>query len=358
MKQVLLCFVIFTLFSCEENDATKNDSNQLVDEPTYEEQLESYDGHPVLFYNVENLFDTINDPNTNDDEFTPQGAKKWNSTRYIDKLEKLSKVITTPSEKNPLFIGLAEVENRFVVLDLIQTGKLSNTKYRIAHFDSPDQRGIDVALAFDLERFFLLHSEAIAVILKENEDFKTRDILYVKGLLKDSIPLHVFVNHWSSRYGGQKETEHKRVQAANILKHKSDSLLAENPNANILFLGDFNDYPTNKSISEVLRAKSIQKSSKNDFVNLLAPQHAEGRGTHNYRGKWGALDQVIISSSLKEGNTIGVKNNEAHILYEDFLLYEHESGDKTPNRTYGGPNYFGGYSDHLLIYTFLEPAGK
>jgi len=120
---------------------------------------------------------------------------------------------------------------------------------------------------------------------------------------------------------------------------------------------DFNDYPTNKSISEVLGAKSIEAANKNDYINLLATQHNEGKGTHNYKGKWGALDQIIVSPSLKEGGKIGVKNNEAHILYEDFLLYEHKSGDKTPSKTYGGPNYFGGYSDHLAVYTFLESTG-
>jgi predicted extracellular nuclease len=346
------------LFSCQAESQLEENIENRVELSSPSEKLLEFEGHPVIFYNVENLFDTINDPDTNDDEFIPEGSKKWGDKRYKDKLNKLSEVLTTPSNKNPLFIGLAEVENRFVVLDLIQTGKLSNTKYRIAHFDSPDQRGIDVALAFDLERYYLLHSEAFPVQLKSNEDFKTRDILYVKGLLKDSVELHVFVNHWSSRRGGQSESEHKRLQAAKILKSKCDSLLAIDPQANILIMGDFNDYPTNKSISETLAAKSLEKSKASDFINLLAPQHVEGRGTHNYRGKWGALDQIIISPSLKKGNNLEVKNNEAHILYRDFLLYEHASGDKTPSKTYGGPNYYGGYSDHLAVYTFLVSGNE
>lgn len=346
------------MFSCQQDHSQQDHSFSSNITTSSIQKLKEYNGCPILFYNVENLFDTINDPQTNDDEFTPEGSKKWNSKRYEDKLSKLSEVITTPSKNNPLFIGLAEIENRFVVLDLIQTGKLANTKYRIAHFNSPDQRGIDVALAFDLERFFLLHSEAIPVKIKGNDDFKTRDILYVKGLLKDSVELHLFVNHWSSRRGGQKESEHKRILAAKTLKNKSDSILSIDPDANIIFMGDFNDYPTNTSIVEILEAKSIDKSSGNEFVNLVAPQHAEGRGTHNYRGKWGVLDQIMISPSLKEGTTIGIKDIEAHILYEDFLLYEHPSGDKSPSKTYGGPNYYGGYSDHLAIYTFLSQASK
>jgi len=358
MKRILSYFVIFLLFSCQDENTEKNNANKSLSNSSFVGNLKNYEEHPVLFYNVENLFDTINDPDTNDDEFTPESSKEWGSERYQDKLSKLSQVLTTPSEKNPLFIGLAEIENRFVVLDLIQTGRLANTKYRIAHFDSPDQRGIDVALAFDLERFFLLHSEAIKVEIEEDKNFKTRDILYVKGLLKDSVELHVFVNHWSSRRGGQKESEHKRVLAAQNLKRKSDSILDIDANANIIFMGDFNDYPTNTSISEVLGAKSIEKANTNDFVNLLAPQHSEGKGTHNYRGEWGALDQIIISPSLKNEEGLEVKDKEAYILYEDFLLYEHPSGDKTPSKTYGGPNYYGGYSDHLPIYFYLHQTGK
>ena len=213
-------------------------------------------------------------------------------------------------------------------------------------------------MAFDLERFFLLHSEAVPVRIQGNEKFKTRDILYVKGLLKDSVELHVFVNHWSSRRGGQSESEHKRILAANTLKNKSDSILFIDPNANIIFMGDFNDYPTNTSIVEILDAKSVDASKKNEFVNLLAPHHSRGKGTYNYRGEWGVLDQIIVSPALVQGKTIGVKDKKAHILYEDFLLYEHPSGDKTPSKTYGGPNYYGGYSDHLAVYTFLESASE
>jgi predicted extracellular nuclease len=358
MKNIFLCLFILLLFSCQENDSKEiilEHSDKTISSIN---TLKSYDNHPIVFYNVENLFDTINDPSTNDDEFTPEGSKKWGAKRYNDKLNKLSKVLASPSENNPLFIGFAEIENRFVILDLIQTGRLSNTKYRIAHFNSPDRRGIDVALAFDLERFFLLHSEAYPIKIEGDDNFKTRDVLYVKGLLKDSIELHVFVNHWSSRRGGQKKSEHKRILAAQKLKHKSDSILNKNPDANILFMGDFNDYPTNKSINEVLGAKAIHEASPENFTNLLAPQHAEQRGTHNYRGKWGVLDQILVSPSIIEGKTLSIKNNEAHILYKDFLLYEHPNGDKSPSKTYGGPNYYGGYSDHLPVYCFLHQTAK
>lgn len=357
MKGLLIYVLLIVFISCNLEQVQELDDHYTSVDLSALNDIKSFDGHPIIFYNVENLFDTINDPNTDDDEFTPQGSKEWGRIRYEDKLEKLSKVITTPSNKNPLLIGLAEIENRVVVNDLIKTGRLFNSKYEIAHYDSPDQRGIDVALAFDSERFLLLYSEAMSVKMENNDDFKTRDILYVKGLLKDSIPLHIFVNHWSSRRGGQKESEHKRVLAAHKLKIKSDSILAIDADANIMFMGDFNDYPTNKSITEILGAKSVEVSKETDFTNLLMPQHAEGRGTHNYKGEWGALDQMMISPGLKKGKTLSVKGDKAHILYEDFLLYEHKSGDKTPSRTFGGPNYYGGYSDHLPIYTYLKSIG-
>ena len=353
MKKIFSFFLLVVFISCGVEESPK----RIITNSSYTsadvEQLEAFENHPVLFYNVENLFDTINDPSINDDEFTPKGSKEWNGVRYADKLTKLAQVLSAVNDNNPMFIGLAEVENRAVVKDLIQTGRLSETKYGIAHFDSPDRRGIDVALAFDAERFLLIQSEAIPVRLKDDKKFKTRDILYVKGLLKDSIPLHLFVNHWSSRYGGQKESEHKRVQAAHTLKMKSDSILATDADANIIIMGDFNDYPTNKSISEILEAKSLDVKP-DGFVNLLAPQHSEGKGTHNYKGDWGALDQIIISKGLQNGKSVDIKEYKAYILKKDFLLYEHKSGDKTPSRTYGGPNYYGGYSDHLAVYTFLE----
>ncbi|MEX1191107.1 MAG: hypothetical protein WEA99_03975 [Brumimicrobium sp.] len=358
MKNLFLYLLVLLFLSCDVDHTKEKRSFKQNETLSSVHLLDRFNNHPIIFYNVENLFDTINDPNTNDDEFTPSGSKKWSAKRYKDKLEKLSKVITTPSDKNPLLIGLSEVENRIVVLDLIQTGRLAKTKYRIAHFNSPDRRGIDVALAFDLERFFLLHSEAIPVRIENESDFKTRDILYVKGLLKDSIPLHVFVNHWSSRYGGAKKSEYKRIAAAKRLKLKSDSILNIDPEANIIYMGDFNDYPTNTSIEDVLNAKSTRNTESKQFVNLLASYHKKGKGTHNYRGKWGALDQLMISPAIDDKKTIKVTDDTAAVIYEDFLLYKHPSGDKTPNKTYGGPNYYGGYSDHLAVYLFLSPTEK
>tara|TARA_B100000508_G_scaffold141096_1_gene146829 strand:+ start:50689 stop:51801 length:1113 start_codon:yes stop_codon:yes gene_type:complete len=316
------------------------------------ELLDSIDQATVIFYNVENLFDTIDDPETKDEDFLPSSKKNWNSKRYENKLEKLSEVVTSVHSNNPLFIGLAEVENRFVVHDLLKKGRLRETKYRVAHFDSPDARGIDVALAFDHERFHMTHKQAIKLSLADDPDYKTRDILYVKGVFFDSSEVHVFVNHWSSRRGGQDASEHKRVNAAEVLSGFVDSINQVEQDANILIMGDFNDYPNNRSVAEVLDAGKPSSDSK--LVNLMLPYYEKGEGTHNYKGEWGALDQIIVSRSLLDNNGLDIVNKEAKIADNEAFLYTKKDGSKTPNRTYGGNSYFGGYSDHLAIFAALK----
>ncbi|HLV41045.1 MAG TPA: hypothetical protein VKY37_02110 [Brumimicrobium sp.] len=350
----LLVGVLFT--SCGNGEKRKKDQEQSNTENrdlVYPHKLlKSFEDRPFMFYNVENLFDTINDPKINDEDFLPESEKQWNSERYFDKLEKLATVLTHPSENNPLFVGLVEIENRFVVLDLMKTGRLANTKYRVVHYDSPDARGIDVALAYDHDRFMVTYQEAIDLSISEEPDYKTRDILYVKGLLKDSLDLHLFVNHWSSRRGGAEASEYKRINAAKAVLHKTDSIRNVDKNAKIIIMGDFNDYPTNKAIRETLGADIA--SNATNFVNLMLPMHEEGQGSFNFRGEWGMLDQFIVSPSLvapEEG--LHIKESTAYIVNDDKFMHFYENGDKTPSKTYGGPNYFGGFSDHLAIYGYL-----
>lgn len=359
-KMIKRWFISFSLgaillaTSCsinENKDTSENIKTNTRDKYPHE-LLDTMSNAFFVFYNVENLFDTIDDPEKKDEDFLPSSDKKWNTKRYLDKLNKLSKVITHDQPSNPIFIGFAEVENRFVVRDLTKTGRLAQTKYRLAHFDSPDVRGIDVALAFDHDRFHMTYKEAIPIRLADNPDYKTRDILYVKGVFYDSSEIHLFVNHWSSRRGGQKESEYKRVRAAKVLKGYVDSLQAIDQQANIIVMGDFNDYPSNRSVYEVLGAKEME--SEADLVNLMTPYHDRGEGTHNYRGEWGALDQLIVSKSMLDGKGLDINNKKVRILYDEEFLYTKKDGSKTPNRTYGGNSYFGGYSDHLAISATIE----
>ena len=358
----ILALISLALFTACGNGEKRNDSKNVsvteTDSSVYPyELLKSFDDRPFFFYNVENLFDTINDPKTKDESFLPESEKKWNSERYFDKLEKLATVLTHPSENNPLFVGFAEIENRMVVLDLMKTGRLAETKYRVVHYDAPDVRGIDVALAYDHERFMVQYEEAIDLSIIGEPDYKTRDILYVKGLLKDSLDLHVFVNHWSSRRGGAEESEYKRINAAKALLYKSDSIRNVNADAKIIIMGDFNDYPDNNSIFETLGAGLA--SNATNFVNLMLPMHENGEGSYNYRGDWGMLDQFIVSPSLvapKSG--LHIKESKAFMVNDDKFMHFNKAGEKSPSRTYGGPNYYGGYSDHLAIYGFLKVIGK
>lgn len=317
-------------------------------------KLESYKGYAISFYNVENLFDTIDDPATADEDFIPSGKLKWNTERYLLKLDHLVEALTLNQPKNPMLIGLVEVENAAVVKDLAGTGRFAETDYRLAHKESPDTRGIDCALLYDAKRFHPKVIANLAVTLDSVPDFKTRDILYVQGELIGGKTLHVFVNHWPSRRGGEEKSVHKRKRAAEVARQKIDEILKNDPKANILLMGDFNDHPTDESVEKVLGAKPVTDKTA-QLVNLLYDDQVAGKGTHNYQNQWGVLDQFIVSSAFFKGKGgIKIRGRDAMIVFEDKLMYIREDGTKKPSTTYGGPNYYGGYSDHLPITLYLK----
>lgn len=318
------------------------------------QKLLPYHGRSIVFYNVENLFDTINQPEVIDEDFLPAGKLKWNTKRYQLKLNHIVEALTFNLAENPLMIGLVEVENDAVVMDVAKTGRLAATNYQLVHKNSPDARGIDCALLVDASRFKVLTSEFLTVSIDSIPTFKTRDILYVKGQLAGNKTIHVFVNHWPSRRGGEKESEIRRVQAAIVARKKINEILAQDPKANILLMGDFNDHPTDKSMDEVLGAKQLSDKSA-QMYNLLYDDQLAGKGTHSYQGKWGVLDQFVVSKGLYTGKR-GVKLSpkDATIVYEEKLLFTQKDGNKKPATTYGGDNYYGGYSDHLPIQLRLK----
>ncbi len=312
----------------------------------------------VLFYNVENLFDLIDEPLKNDDEFTPKSEKKWNQRRYNRKLEGLARVIgSTGRQELPEIIGLAEVENVYVIRDLIAQESLNTAGYKIIHEESPDERGIDVALVYRPEAFTVLDHEAIPVELTRDSTDTTRDILYVGGKV-DQETWHIFVNHWPSRYGGRVESEWKRLRAAVTLRKRVDLLIAADPEAKILIMGDFNDEPTNRSIMYVLLANNKLKNyDAHELYNLVYDKHnTTTTGTYNYRGEWNMLDQIIVSRAfLTDTKGYHTKPDRVHIMKEDFMMYKvKETGQLIPNRTYGGTEYYGGISDHLPIYVTIR----
>ena len=301
----------------------------------------------MVFYNVENLFDTVDDTTTWDDEFLPDSVKKWTDERYQKKLVDLAKVLTAISEDHlPEVIGICEVENRKVVEDLFATDSLKAGKFKVIHEESPDFRGIDVALAYNAELFSELYHEKIRYSFSFEPETTTRDILYAK-LLSCGDTLHFFVNHWPSRRGGQEKSEPKRLKAATVLRTKIDSILLRDKQAKVIAMGDFNDYPNNRSMTEVM---NCEPGANARLTNLTYQFHEAGLGTYNYRGEWGMLDQFIVSDGLLySASGCATSDSSTVIFKEDWMLYFPESGEPSPSRTYGGPNYYGGYSDHLPI---------
>jgi len=300
-----------------------------------------------MFYNVENLFDTINDPHANDEEFLPNSKRNWNSKRFYKKINNLYKVIAETGEWTvPDFIGFAEVENRFCIEALIKNSPLYTKKFSVIHFDSNDPRGIDVAAIYNPKTFSLIESRKIVVKIKADKEYITRDILYAKGFVNSVDTFHIFVNHWPSRRGGKGDSEFKRISAAKTLRHSVDSIFKKNSSAKIVIMGDFNDHPYDKSIREYLAA--IYPNNGENIENVLYNMSAggKGQGTYYYKGKWEILDQFIVSGGLLK------KYNETKykIIDADFLLDDDEKYmNKKPHKTYNSINYSGGYSDHLPI---------
>ncbi len=307
----------------------------------------------VVSYNVENYFDCVDDTLTHDEEYLPGGMRGWNFKRYTQKQYNIAKVISSlASWQPPALIGLMEVESRKAMLDLVR-GPLKNLRYRFSHFESPDFRGIDVALLYDPTQFTLIQEEAITVRFPDNPRSTTRDILHVKGIAPTGDTLHVFVCHFPSRLGGELESEDKRVRAAAVLRQSVDSLFMLSAHANIIIMGDFNDHPNDLSLMHTLRAKRLTEPVQaTELYNLMYTFHDAGKGTHKHQAEWGVLDHMIVSGNLlKSGNKLFTSPTRMYIHDPPFLLEEDMKflGYK-PRRTYIGMKYNDGFSDHLPIY--------
>jgi len=308
--------------------------------------------YTVAFYNVENLFDTKDNPNTFDNDFTPDGKKHWDYKRYKNKIKKLTSVIsqlgTDRSLYAPALVGLVEVENAQVVEDLTQHKNLRKHHYGFVHYDSPDERGIDVALLYNKQLFEYLSSETLPVFLENEEGERdyTRDILLVKGNLKGEL-VHVLVNHWSSRREGAAATEHKRIIAAETARKIITEIQTKNADAKFIIMGDFNDDPTSKSIKEHLIAE--------DFHNPMeALLDSNEIGTLTYDKKWNLFDQIILNKSFLDKKEGKLHFLHAEIYNKDWLKIYKGKLKGSPFRTYIGPWYQGGFSDHFPVYAYFE----
>lgn len=307
----------------------------------------------VMCYNVENYFDCVDDSLTRDEEYLPGGVRGWNYNRYVHKQYNIARVIAAVGEWDPpALVGLCEVESRRGLFDLVR-GPLKNLHYRFVHHDSPDARGVDVALLYLPEMFNILHDEAIRITFTDAPNHTTRDILYVSGRVPSGDTLHVFVCHFPSRLGGEMESAGRRKDAALILRNQIDIIQEKNAKANILIMGDFNDYPDNTSLHEVLQAYEPEEPYyQASLYNLMFPLHKEGKGTHKHEAEWGALDQIIVSGQLlTHQQGFYTTSNDVHIYSVNFLLEDDlKYLGKKPFRTYSGMKYVGGFSDHLPVY--------
>ncbi|MDO9154969.1 MAG: endonuclease [Paludibacter sp.] len=308
----------------------------------------------VLCYNVENYFDCIDDTLTNDSEYLPGGIRAWNNEKYRAKQANIAKVITAVGGWDaPALVGLCEIESRKCLIDLTRFSGLKNLGYKFVHYESPDARGVDVALLYQPHMFKPIHNEAIRIKFPTAPQSTTRDILFVSGVLPTHDTLHVFVCHFPSRLSGELESEERRWHVAAILRLKIDSIFAANNKPNILIMGDFNDYPTNNSMLKVLKALPPEKEVQpGKLYNLMFSMHLKGKGSHKHQGEWGALDQIIVSGNLLHpASKMFTLAEDAHVFDADFLLVADEKFlGKQPFRTYIGMKYTGGFADHLPVY--------
>jgi len=308
----------------------------------------------VVFYNVENLFDTIDDKHKNDNEFLPGSDKAWNSERYYHKVANLGKVLVAiDSLSLPAIVGFAEVENREVLEDLVRLTPLHRAPYQVILEEGSDPRGIDVALIFRTDKLRYISHRAVAA----SREFQTRNILYVKLLGPAGDTLHLFVNHWKSRSGGEEKTRPKRIENATLLREVVDSLFAMDPSTRILIMGDFNDEPADESVALTLEALPVKKkTASGELYNLFYNSFKEGNGTLWYHD-WDLFDQIIVSGNLisKKRRTVPSINPPAgYILSEPWMLDPEGAKEPTPFRSYAYKRgYVGGFSDHLPVYIVL-----
>ena len=314
----------------------------------------------VAFYNLENLFDTIHNEGVNDYEYTPTGANKWNAYKYNEKLKKMSYAVSQIGlDRSPVgaaILGVSEIENRGVLEDLVAMPALADRSYEIVHYDGPDRRGVDVALLYNPRMFVVSNSVSHPYKDENDPEFRTRDQLLVSGYLFGE-KIHVIVNHWPSRWGGEVASRPKRVGAAKVTKSIVDSIQKIEPKAKIIIMGDLNDDPVNESVAVILNAKKNPIEVRaGGLYNTLWTTHDKGIGSLAYQGQWNLFDQIIISYDLLNAPRTNLRFWSAEIFNRSFLTHQEGQDKGTPLRTHSRGVWLNGYSDHFptLIYLIKE----
>ncbi len=319
--------------------------------------------YKVVFYNFENLFDTTDDPDIHDEEFTPEGSKKWTEVKYQKKIGNLNRVlfdIAAEDRDFPAVIGISEIENRNVLEDVLAGDKLSKCSYRIVHFDSPDARGVDCAFFYRPDIFKLEGSNNIKYTYDRMPNFRTRDFVTMWGTIEGE-PFYFLVSHWPSRLGGKEASDHLRMAAARQIRHAIDSVRTLRPDTKFVVMGDLNDDATDASIVEGLKAQGRTKDVKvgdmfNPFIALLK----SGRGTLAYRDSWNLFDNIIVSDNLVDGGNgklkiqkVGDSKFYGGIFRRNYMIQREGQFKGYPLRTFVGDNFQGGFSDHFPVYIYI-----
>ncbi|EDM45474.1 hypothetical protein SCB49_06692 [unidentified eubacterium SCB49] len=354
-KSFIYSFIIISLLGC--NASLKVEENK----GSIDSKTKDYRVNTIAFYNVENLFDFEDDPITFDDDRTPEGKDHWTEEIYNAKLVNIAKVIseigTDITGTTPAVVGLCETENRRVLEDLLNQESLVQEDYGIVQFDSPDRRGIDVALLYKKRLFTPTNSKTHTLYIYDNVDntkrVYTRDQLVVSGML-DGEKIHFIVNHWPSRSGGEERSRYKRNKAAALNRHIVDSLFSQDPYAKVITMGDFNDDPSNESIKKYLGAKKEKEGIQiKELYNPMESMHKKGIGTLAYRDHWNLFDQMIISTELTKDDYSSYRLYKAGIFNKNYLVNPRGRYKDYPFRSFTGGSFTGGYSDHFPVYLLL-----
>ena len=310
----------------------------------------------IGFWNVENLFDTIDDPNIDDQEFLPEGVKEWTTDRLDKKMYNLARAINSMNDyQAPDAIGIVECENK-AVLESFVNKYFNDKNYKIAYAESPDNRGIDCGFIYNTDKFKLLSSKDY--IVKKLSSSPTRSILHITLQIKNGEEINFFVNHWPSRRDGASESEYKRIEAAKVLRREVDRLFDKDRYAKIIIMGDFNDEPVDEAILKTLGADPFKWDQSNkqnvqipgkELYNLSYNLFEEGLGTISFRGDWNLFDQIIISSGLVTQKGLSYLCDSFDIFDSDLVATRSGKYKGTPFPTYGGNRYLGGYSDHFSV---------
>lgn len=327
-----------------------------------QDRKKQYQVFGVGFYNLENLFDTINSNGTYDLEFSPQGSREWDGRKYWAKINNLAfciaNMVSATTPNGPAILGVSEIENKSVLEDLVHAEAIRKWRLQIVHHDSPDRRGVDVGLLYNPRLFHVQSVSNTTLTIEGNPTFRTRDQMCVSGIL-GGRGVSVIVNHWPSRLGGQEQSSYLREAAAALSKHIADSIWTLRPDEGIIIMGDLNDDPQDRSTAEVLGAKREMKGvAPHGFYNPWWKLLDEGYGTLAYKGSWNLFDQIIVSGNLLEENEKGdaLEYWRCKINNFEFLYDTKGTRQGYPLRTYSGGVWLNGYSDHFPTEIFLRKA--